>query len=604
LEDPSSYELEPERRGWRRLGPWLRTGPGIACVVAVVLFGIVAWQAQPLYRLAKVWRVKRLVAQVEAAERRGDEAAETRDLRKAFTLLPAHAITWRALAHYHDRRGEGAALVAYQQLLSTEQATPEDAIRACRQAALRAPAEVGRKILALAEPLPGVRDLPAVMILRARLLGAANAWPDALALAQKAVEKPDADAPERLVLANLLLQAADRAPLAERIPLAERAVDLLAELTTRPDDSAVEALSALISLARQPAAAQLLTGRDVAGWIEAAERHPKASARLRVLAWNLQLVGKRDDAEKFFAAFLEKSRESPLAHRLEAARWLNQHSRPRQSLELSTSQKDMSQEWFLVHLDSLAATGQWRVVLQNLEAKTGQGAVMPPPLRALFAMRARTELRQTIDPAEIWRDIQIQLQSEPVQTQVYIAQYAEKTGELKHAATIYRQVLSGATSAASFDRAVSRDAKLACYTGIIRSLPPTASVAEVLPLMEELSAEFPELDEARNDTIYLRLLAGHAPAPMRDDITKLLERNAAMLAYRTTAALLELRAGNAAAAEKLYTDWKIDWSTAADRFKAVRAAVLTTAGRSEEAKEMRAQVKESNLRPEEAALLR
>lgn len=603
MEEPPSYELEVERRGWQKLGPWLRTGPGMLSVAALLGGIVLLWQAPTLYRLAKVWRVQRLVAQVEAAERSGDEAAEIRHLRKAFTLLPAHPLTWRALAHYHERRGEGAAVTAYQQLLATEQATPDDAIRACRQATLRAPPDACRRILELAEPIPGVRETPAAMILRARLLAADQSWKAALALAQEAVGKPDADAPERLALATLLLQAADRAPLAERLPLAERAVNLLAELATRPDDTAVEALGSLIALARQPAAAQLLAGRDVAGWIDAAERHPKASARLRVLAWNLQLVGKRDNPGEFFNAFLEKSRESPPPQRLEAARWLNQHSRPRQSLELSTPQKDESQDWFLVYLDSLAATGQWSEVLGNLEAKSGQAAAMAPALRALFSMRARLELRQSIDTAEMWRDIQIQLQGEPVQTQLYVAQYAEKSGERKHAASLYRQILSGGAKPASFDRAVPREARLACYTGLIRCLPPTAPVAEILPIMEELSTEFPELEEARNDTIYLRLLAGRPPAPMREDVARLLERQAAMLAYRTTAALLELRAGNVAAADRLYADWKIDWTTAADRFKAVRAAVLAAAGRASEAAEMRGSIKESNLRPEEVALL-
>jgi hypothetical protein len=603
MEEPPSYELELERRGWRKIGPWLRTTPGVVSMVVLALAAVLGWQAQPIYRVLKVWRVERLLAQCAEAERAGDDAAETRLLRKAFTLLPADARTWRALAHYHERRGESAAIVAYQQLLAAKDATLEDAARASRTAALRAPPEPGRKILELAEKMIGARDLPGVMALRARLLGAANSWDAALALAQQAAETPGADAVERLIFANLLLQAADRAPTEQRLPLAQRAVRLLAELATRPDDTAVEALSALISLARQPAAAQLLAGHDVAAWIEAAERHPKASARLRVLAWNLQLIGKRDDAEKFFADFLEKSREVPLAQRLEAARWLNQNARARLSLELSTPQKDVSQDWFLVYLDALAATNGWRRVLDSLQAKTGQAAVMPGALRALFSLRARSELREQVDLEETWRDILIQLQNEPVQTQIYVAQYAEKTGQLKHAATIYRKVLQEGASPASLERSVPREARLVCYTGLIRAMPPTAPAAEIQPLMEELVAEFPELEEARNDAIYLHLLTGQPSDATRRDIAKLLERNPSMLAYRTTAALLELRAGNTAAADKLYAEWKIDWDTAPDRFKVVRAAILAALGQRDEAAALRAKVQPANLRPEEAALL-
>lgn len=602
-EEQPSYELEHERRGLRKLVPWLRTAPGLLCVAALIVGGMLLWKAPEIYRAAKIWRVKRLVAECEQAQRIGDEASETRLLRKAFTLLPAHAVTWRALAQYHERRGEPAALLAYSQLLATKQATVEDAVRASRQAALRGSLESAQKILGLAEQLDGTAALPAVIALRARILAYADSWKDAVALAQKAVETPGADAPEKLLLANLLLQAADRAPVADRLPLAQRAVNLLAELAPRSDDTAVEALGLLMGLARQPAAAQLLAGHDVPAWIDAAQQHPKANARLRVLSWNLQLAGKREDPDKFFADFLEKSRNVPLAQRLEATRWLNQNGRARLSLELSGPHKAESEEWFLVFLDSLASTGDWAAVLQSLDAKTGQAEVMPDALRSLFRLRARSELKQPVNGEEAWRDIQIQLQSEPVQTQVYVAQYAEKTGQLKHAASIYRRVLNEAPTPGSIGNTMPREARLVCYTGLIRALPANAPVAEVLPLVEGLVAEFPELEEARNDAIYLRLLTGKVTDAMRDESAKLLERSTAMLAYRTTAALVELRSGNKAAADKLYEGWKIDWETAADRFKAVRAAVLAAVGRTEDAQAMRSKVKVSNLRPEEVALL-
>ncbi len=603
MEEPPSYELEVHQRGWRKLFPWLRTVPGIVTIVALVLLAICVWQARTIYRAAKEWRVDRLLAQSAQAERAGDEAAETRHLRKAFTLLPSYAPNWRALAHYHERRGEGAALIAYEQLLATKEATLADAIGACRQAALRGNPDTGQRILALVEEIEGTRDLSPVIALRARLLAIGNKWDEAIVLAQKAAESSGGEAPEKLIFATVLLQAADRAALAERLPLAGRAVKVLSELATRPDDTAVEALSSLISLARQPAAAQLLGGYDIQAWIDAAERHPKASARLRVLAWNLQVVNKAEDADKFFAAFVAKWRDSPLPQRLEAARWLNQNGRARLTVDISGPQKDVSEDWFLVHLDALAAVGDWKGVLENLEAKTGQAAAMSGALRALYRFRAQSELHLPVNSEETWRDIQIQLQGEPVQTQVYVGQYAEKTGALKQAVAIYRRVLDEAAAPANFERTVPKDAKLVCYTGLLRNIPATAPVAEVLPLLEALVADFPELEEARNDVTYLRLLKGKPTDAMRQDAAKNLQKSPAMLAYRTTAALLELRAGNATAAEKLYDGWKIDWDGAADRFKAVRAAVLAAVGQEEQAKAMRTTVQESNLRPEELALL-
>jgi hypothetical protein len=604
MEEQPSYELEVEQRGWRKALAWFKTVRGVVLTTLIIVLLVCTWKAPAIYRAAKVWRAERLIARCEAAALRGDEAEEERCLRQAFALVPTHPATWRAFAHFQERRGEVMALAAYDKVLASGKATVDDAERASRLVALHGNLELGQRILDGVQRDPVASKLPAVLSLQARLLALKGNWEPALALAQKAVEQAPEAAPEQLALATLLLQAADRAGVDQRAALAARAVSLLSKLALRSDDSSVEALTLLINLAQQPAAAQLLAGYDVAAWVEAAERHPKASPRLRVMAWNLQMAGKAADPEKFFALFLEKWRDSPLPQRLEAARWLNQNGRPRLSLELSTEQKNVSADWFLAHLDALAATGQWSVVLEHLAAKTGQAAAMPGALRALFQFRARSELRQPLDAAELWRDIQIQLQTESVRNQLYIAQYAEKTRELRQAALIYRRLLQDAAKPASFDRTLPREAKFACYTGLIRCLPPTVPVAEVLPWFDALTADFPELEEARNDALYLRLLTGESAPRMRAELAPLLQRNGALLAYRTTAALLELRLGNPAAADQLYTGWKIDWSSASDRFKAVRAAVAEAAGHPEEAQSLRETIDEGNLRPEEIALLK
>jgi hypothetical protein len=111
------------------------------------------------------------------------------------------------------------------------------------------------------------------------------------------------------------------------------------------------------------------------------------------------------------------------------------------------------------------------------------------------------------------------------------------------------------------------------------------------------------VEEAANDAIYLELLTGRTDVQMKTELTRLLERHPEMLAYRTTLALYELRAGNPAGAAKVYDGWQIDWSSAQDRFKAVRVAVLEATGQSEAAKALRETLAGETLRPEETALL-
>ena len=273
------------------------------------------------------------------------------------------------------------------------------------------------------------------------------------------------------------------------------------------------------------------------------------------------------------------------------------------SLELSTAQQNSSSDWLLVHLDALAATNRWDAVLERLENPSGQASKLQGTVRALFTMRARTELRQTFDRSDAWHDIQILARNETVHDQLYVAQYAERTGERQQAAIIYRRILDTQGAASAFVTGLSMEERMTCHAGLIRAVSETASTAELLPLLEAMSADFPDMNEATNDAIYLRLLTGDSNERMPGRLRPLLEKNPALLAYRTTMALCELRAGHAEAAAKLYDGWQIDWTTAPDRFKAVRVAVLDASGHADEAQALRAMTDPKKLRPEEAALL-
>ena len=603
--DPFAYEPEPEFEPgpWRRLLAWLRTWKGIVATVVLIVGAVVLINGRTLYDAAKSWRAERLIARSEAAGKRGDEAEEFRLLREAYIVFPSKPMTLRAVARYHERRGEGAAMMLYERLLGTQSATADDSIRACRLALLGGSAELGRKLLGEIRQKEELRQRPDVLALEAQLLALDGSWDAAISMARKAVAQQADHTSEDLVLASLLSRAAERAPEAVQTRMRSEAIDLLANLVNRPEQAGIEAISALVSLARQPAAAALLAGRKVSAWVDSAAQHPKSNPRLRVAAWDLRLAATPSDSENVFREFLAKWRGAAAQEQLEAARWLNQHGRPALSLELSAPQQDSSAEWLLVHLDALAATNRWDAVLERLQNPSGQAAKLQGTLRALFAMRARTELHQPFDRADAWRDIQILARNETVHDQLYVAQYAERTGERAQAAIIYRRILERTGTASTFDLGLSNEEKMACHSGLIRAASETAPAAEVLPLLEAMSADFPGMAEAANDTIYLRLLTGDFNDRMPDRLRPLLQKNPALLAYRTTLALYELRAGHAAAAAKLYDGWTIDWATAPDRFKAVRVAVLDASGRREDAQTLRAMIDPKKLRPEEAALL-
>ena len=601
-DDSFAYESESEPGKWSRLLAWLRTQNGVLAMLALVAGAIVLFNAKTLYDSAKLWRAGRLIARSEEAGTRGDEAEELRLLREAFVLSPDQPVTLRAAARYHEKRGEGAAIMLYERLLETQSATLEDRIRACRVALTGGSAELGRKLLDELRQNEEARRTPELLALEAQLLALDGSWDSALAMARKAAAQKTNHAEEDFLVASLLVRAAEHAPDTEQTRMRGEAIDLLGSLVSCPEQPGIEAIAALATLARQPASS-LLAGRDVGAWVDAAARHPKSNPRLRIAAWDLRLAATPSDSESILREFLAKWRGAASQDQLEAARWLNQHGRPALSLELSTPQQDSSADWLLVHLDALAATNRWDTVLALLENPSGPASKLQGTVRALFTMRARTELRQTFNRSDAWRDIQFLARNETVHDQLYVAQYAERTGERQQAALIYRRLLDRPNAASTFDTGLSNEDKLTCYSGLIRTMSETAPVTDLLPLMEAMSADFPGMSEAANDAIYLRLLTGDFNDAMPARLRPLLQKNPALLAYRTTLALYELRAGHADAAAKLYDGWQIDWTTAPDRFKAVRIAVLDASGHREEAEPLRAMIDPKKLRPEEAALL-
>ena len=603
-DDSFALESEAEPGAWRRMAAWLRTWKGVLALVLVIGGAASLLNARTLYDGAKSWRAERLIAHSEDAGKRGDEAEEFRLLREAFIVYPAKPMTLRAVARYHEKRGEGAAMMLYERLLETQAATLDDSIRACRVALNGGNADLGRKLLGELRQKAEVSQRPDVLMLEAQLLALDGSWDAALATARKAVALKTDHAAEDLVLASLISRAAERAPEATQTRMRSEAIDVLAGLVNLPEQAGIEAINALVMLARQPTAAALLAGRNVSAWVDAAAQHPKSNPRLRVAAWDLRLAATPSDSEDIFRAFVAKWRDAAVLDQLEAARWLNQRGKSGMSLELSTPLKDSSADWLLVHLDALAAMNRWDTALEHLQNPSGQAAKLQGTMRALFTMRARTELKQTFNREDAWRDIQILARNETVHDQLYVAQYAERTGERQQSAIIYRRLLDQAKAASPLGSGLSDEEKLTCHSGLIRAASATAPVSELLPLLEAMSADFPNIGEAANDAIYLRLLTGDFNEQMAGKLRPLLQQNPALLAYRTTLALYELRAGHASDAAKLYEGWQIDWATAPDRFKAVRVAVLDACGHAGEAQTLRAAIDPLNLRPEERALLK
>jgi hypothetical protein len=158
------------------------------------------------------------------------------------------------------------------------------------------------------------------------------------------------------------------------------------------------------------------------------------------------------------------------------------------------------------------------------------------------------------------------------------------------------------TSLVALREKLDRSQRQACFAGVLRLAGPASPLDELITFAGKFAEEFPEFDDANNDSAYLQLLGGQSVAEAERTAQRLIQKKPEMLAYRTTAALAALRRQDSAGAAALYDGWTIDWSTAPERFKAVYVAAMRAAGRTAEADKVMEGIQTAALRSEERQL--
>lgn len=598
------YDPDKEMTLRLRLHIWTSGWRGVFVLSLLVAAGLLWWRGSKAYEWVKVRRAEQLIAQSEAARERGDFVEASKKLGEATALLRRHPVTLRAVARYQVEMHDLSALNTYAELTKTGQATTVDKVSFVHESFRLGHPEMAALVLEQLKELPVTRGTAAVLALQAEQSAWKGRWQEAMKLARQACATPGEDldlAYAQSVLARLLLQPPS--PTLDDGPaLLSEGVAVLSALAQRRDAAGREALEMLISLSQNLQTATLFLHKNVDALTDAAERHPRADPALKVGAWSLRLAADPAKRVEITQAFFEHFKDNPSSNlRLEAARWLNQRGMHRLALDLAEPSKLESEDWFLLHLDAMAALGNWEEVFRILTAKN-QTIPLPPALRRLFELRGALETGRQPDLTAAWRDIQAAGRSENVRNQLYIAGYAEQIKFPSEAALIYRRLLDREEAALTVAGKLSRPQRLACYTGRLRTAAGALKLAELVSLVGAFAAEFPEIDEVQNDHAYLRLLAGTEFEKADGIAQKLLQKRPELLAYRTTAALAALRRQKVAEAVAIYDGRNIDWSTAQDRYKAVYAAVLRAAGRTMEAEKIAGKIKPDALRPEERRL--
>jgi tetratricopeptide (TPR) repeat protein len=351
-------------------------------------------------------------------------------------------------------------------------------------------------------------------------------------------------------------------------------------------DQGKSGLDALLYLAGQ----RDLPPADAQAIIPLLKSHPLATDAQRLLALDLAIAADPSDRTALVdKAFAEQKGADPVKRRAFGV-WLNEHGEPGRTLDLiplaeALTRKDL----LLVDLDALAAQKRWADIEKILG---GKNVPLDDVYTQIFLARSALEQgEQTIASLHWTRALQAAGPS--VEEMWFLGNYAEKIGQVDQAALAYEALKSNATSARP------------AYEALLRLAEARGDDDAALRLLREMVQRWPHDDAVVNDYTYFSLLNGSGS--VQEDLKRavdLVNQSPASLAHRTTLALAFYRLHDGASAMNVYAGLQIPWDRVPASHRAVHAAVLGLAGRSDEARAEAGAIRMEDLRPKERELVK
>ncbi len=578
-------------RGWR-----------LVLILFLLVGGYTAWRGNKDYKRFKGWRARGLAAEalVKAST---DPAAAQALLDQAAILAPGNEQVMRAMADFCEPRHDITALYALRQITLSGEATLADWERICKISL-----EWGYPQLAPSRMLNLWAAAPVDKLTKGQLL-VASRWQASRGQASEA---------ETRLLQHLGAGVPAPKDAEMEVALCAIAVGNLSDPVTR-DYRASEVInrlervtqSAETSLAMRTESARLLArmllNNDNPAWRTddrmdrlksafaqlAADTEPPARLLHELAGASIDLTLQARPRDTLIQSVVGKATGADAAGRLVIARWLNDQGCYNESIALcaSTPAAASSQEWFTVHLDALFARKDFAAAALLLNAP---GQVLPAITQQLFLYRIEDALGE--EAAVLKGRLSKILESSSLATAQEVlrtAENLERTNDWEPALILYRKVAD--------DERIGLMARL----GVVRCLSASGgSAGELIPALQSVLQIWPDLEDARSDLIYLRLLeetADEEDLKMAEELTKQSPRH---LAYRIPAVLALLKEQHPAEALAMLERSQIPWEQVANKgWLAVYGAVLGANQRMDEARLVREQLRDETLRPGERKLL-
>jgi len=544
-------------------------------LLAVLFLGLLAWMAAPpVYQRIKIYRAMQFLQQSEVALSEENAPKALSLMRRAILMAPNEENVFRKVRLFNASLGDPAALSSIQQLMLEKQASSEELLTLAKLALKT------NNVLIAKSALEGLQEDRSTekFILEMRLLELEGNQAAALDLARKELPTLPPEGAEKLLLATAEMTLKSDLAASQQI------------LVQLVDNDSATGMTALRMLAAQQLFQPTQKSKQTDNLAEKILSHPLRTRDDELLALDLQILQNPASKPALLAQAASARTTAPTTEGLAFARWLNRRLSYKEAVDFIGLERARSNpDWFLVYLDALAGLERWNDIFSLLDENSIIG--LSDSIRLLFLARAAEKSGDQERADNSWRDMQLGLAYEKPEVVSFVAAYALRIEERTQAIKAYTTLSN------------RKETALGGFLGLIRCWPSNTSAANLLPLYEQFTQAFPTLGEAQSDLTYLRLLTGDNPVRNAEAALKLHETSPSSLATLSIAALGQLKCGNAAAADELYSGKAIPWISAPAPWKAVRAAVLYGVGKNKEADDIVRTIKTGTLRPEELALL-
>ncbi|HYE33205.1 MAG TPA: hypothetical protein VEH27_17385 [Methylomirabilota bacterium] len=547
-------------------------GMKLLWLLVVALLVAAGFAARPLYHKLKKQRATSMAASAEQLmeQERWQEAFNK--LQAALQMDPLDMRANRAMARLLTLSRKEEAFRFWNIVFTQGSPTPEDRIEVIELALALKRLDIAERFLteALKETPP-----PTAALRAAAFLGDAKGDSSmAIKFARFTLRQQTNDPQVQFLLARHLYRANNPESNEEAKQL------LWSILKAHPDNS----LPVIQTLAGAPN----LHRNELQELLGIVNKQANATNGLELL--KVDLAARLEPAKKdeMLASILDKAHSSP-EQLLRTVRYLNQRREFEATIKLvKRAQALESRDLFLAYTDALAAVGYW-LELQEIF----QIAQLPiePVLVELYRARIATELKDPAKANKHWEQVHWRAGDQP-EPLLYVAEYAEKIGELNQAARAYRQLTKDPRHARS------------AFTSLIRITERQGDTAALKELVKTMVELYPNDPAPKNDLAYLNLLMNQEVGSSLQVAEQLVRDNPHLLAYRTTLALGYLRSGQNAKAKETYTGISFEWGSALPGWQAVYVGVMGAAGETGLLRQLARSIPFDRLKPQERELVK